>query len=201
MDCARRSEPPPATLARRSAKIVIAGGFAVGKTTFVEAVSEIPPVRTEELITQASAGIDSLARVPAKTTTTVGIDFGRIHINDELVLYLFGLAGQDRFQQTVSRETAYGALGALVLVDTRDLDASHSALTLLEEEGVPYAVAVNRFAGAPRYPSAEIRQALGLETGALLNTCDAREHRSGLLTLIDLLSYLTSRHHALERRL
>ncbi|MEU7583519.1 ATP/GTP-binding protein [Streptomyces sp. NPDC041068] len=175
----------------RSAKIVVSGSFGVGKTTFVASVSQVPPLRMEERITQASAGVDDLARTPRKTTTTVGLDFGRLHLSEALVLYLFGTPGQDRFRPLWAGLTE-GALGALVLVDTRNLEACFDILALHEEQGTPYAVAVNLFDGAPLYPLDEIRQALDLDAHTPLTTCDAREGSSSVLALITLCEYLSA---------
>ncbi|SDG05982.1 Signal recognition particle receptor subunit beta, a GTPase [Lentzea fradiae] len=169
----RREEP----LVPTSVKIVIAGGFGVGKTTMVGAVSEITPLRTEELLTEAGEEIDDLAGVEGKNTTTVALDFGRITINPELVLYLFGTPGQDRFW-FMWDELSLGSIGAVVLVDTRRLDAGFGAIDFFERRGIPFVVAVNCFEGSHSYTAEEMRQALDVSETVPLVLCDARDRES-----------------------
>ena len=177
------------TTVTRTVKILVGGHFGAGKTTLVGSVSEIKPLRTEEPITQASSGIDDLRGLPGKTKTTVAFDFGRRTLTPQLALYLFGTPGQTRF--TPFFEHLFrGALGALVLVDTRRLEDADEVLGLFEEAGLPFAVAVNEFEGAPRYSLHEIRRALDLEDDVVLTTCDAREEVSSIDALIDLVNYL-----------
>lgn len=180
--------------AAAAVKIVIAGGFGVGKTTMVGSVSEVPPLRTEELITEASAGVDDLAGVESKHTTTVALDFGKITINPELVLYLFGTPGQDRFW-FMWDELARGALGAVVLADTRRLDTCFPAVDFFERRGLPFVVGVNCFADAHPYTSDEVRAALDLDPDVPLLLCDARDRASTKQVLVTLMEHVMSKAH------
>ncbi|MEV0602504.1 ATP/GTP-binding protein [Streptomyces sp. NPDC050315] len=169
-------------------KIVIVGGFGVGKTTMVRSVSEIRPLNTEETMTQAGVGVDDPAGVEAKSTTTVAFDFGRITINDRNVLYLFGAPGQERFWFLWDRLFA-GTLGAVVLVDTRRLDDSWYAIDRLEAHGMPFIVAHNDFGGEP-HTLEQIRDALDLSPHVPLVSCDARERDSSKQVLMTLVRHL-----------
>ncbi|MFI8873056.1 GTP-binding protein [Streptomyces sp. NPDC055243] len=171
-----------------AAKILVVGPLGVGKTTIIGTVSEIKPLSTEAVMTQAGARVDTVV-ADGKTTTTVALDFGRMTIDGELVLYLFGTPGQQRFLPAW-RDLAKGSLGALALVDTRDLEASFDALGNLEELGLPFAVAVNVFPDSPRHSADDLRAALDLLPDTPVVACDARDPASSVRALIALVSHL-----------
>ncbi|MCK8680656.1 MULTISPECIES: ATP/GTP-binding protein [Streptomyces] len=179
---------PLTDTAETGLKVVIVGGFGVGKTTLVRSVSEIRPLNTEEVMTQAGVGVDETGAVASKTSTTVAFDFGRISLNARMVLYLFGAPGQERFWFLWDRLFS-GTLGAVVLVDTRRMDDSWYAIDRLEHHRTPFVVAVNRFdEDTARYSLDEIRQALALPGHVPMVDCDARVRQSGkdvLITLVD----------------
>ncbi|MEV0978922.1 ATP/GTP-binding protein [Streptomyces sp. NPDC049915] len=169
-------------------KILVAGGFGVGKTTLVGAVSEIRPLRTEELLSEAGQSVDDTDGVDHKVTTTVAMDFGRITIRSGLSLYLFGTPGQNRFW-FLWDELSQGALGAVVLADTRRLEDCFPAVDYFEHRGIPFVVAVNCFTGARSYGSDDVSRALDLDRGVPVVLCDARERDSGKEVLIRLVEY------------
>ena len=170
-------------------KVLIAGGFGVGKTTLVGSVSEIKPLRTEEMITALSVDVDDLEGVEDKTTTTVALDFGRITISPTLILYLFGTPGQERFW-FLWDELARGALGAVVLADTRRLADSFASVDFFERRGIPFVLGVNCFDGVMKYSLDEVRHALDLDRNVPVLTCDVRRRESSKEVLVTLLEHL-----------
>ncbi len=175
-----------------SAKFVISGGFGAGKTTYVTSVSEIKPLRTEGEMTSKGIGVDDGTKVPGKTTTTVAMDFGRLTIDESLVVYLFGTPGQDRFG-FMWDDLSEGALGAIVLVDTRRLDECYPALDYFEAKGIPFVMALNQFQGADEHDIEEVRYALNIDSAVPMIHCDARKTDSVRNVMVRLCHHVLSR--------
>ena len=177
------SEASPAL---SSVKVVVSGGFGVGKTTFIDSISEIEPLDTEASITEVSVGIDDTSDLPDKLTTTVALDFGRITLDPTLVLYLFGTPGQDRFT-FLWDDLSEGALGAIVIADTRRIEDCFPTIEYFEDRRTPFLLAVNRFEGAQRFELEEVREAVGIDETIPIVECDARERDSVKRALVALL--------------
>jgi signal recognition particle receptor subunit beta len=193
-------DPADGAAGARSVKVMIAGGFGTGKTTMVRSVSDIKPLTTEETLTQAGADVDNLIGVADKQETTVSLDFGKIGLNDQLMLYLFGTPGQERFW-FLWNGLFKGALGAVVLVDTRRLASSFRAIEEMERQDVPFVIALNVFPDSKDHPVEEIRDALDISPDIPVVACDARDRASSRDVLIALIRHLKERSAAvLESR-
>ena len=199
MASGRYDQPTAPSVAPVTTKLLIAGGFGVGKTTLVGAISEVRPLRTEEDLSEISIAVDDTSAVGSKRTTTVAMDFGRITFPSGVVLYLFGTPGQERFW-FMWDELAFGALGAVVLADTRRLEDCFSSVDYFERRETPFVVAANHFDGSPYYDTESIRDALDLDADVPILICDARRRESVKDVLIASVTHALHRHQMAARR-